>query len=48
MRLVAADAELRARLRLAGGRVAGRFRWQDTARLHRSLYRRLTVRASAR
>jgi glycosyltransferase-like protein len=44
MRLVASDAELRARLRLAGGRVAGRFRWQDTARLHRSLYRRLITR----
>ncbi|HEX4907663.1 MAG TPA: glycosyltransferase, partial [Actinomycetes bacterium] len=48
MRRLTTDAELRTRLRLAGPRVAGRFRWDDTARIHRSVYGRLAQRWAAR
>jgi glycosyltransferase-like protein len=48
MRRLTTDAELRTRLRLAGPRVAGRFRWDDTARIHRSVYGRLAQRWATR
>jgi len=48
MRRMAMDAELRARLRLAGARVASRFRWEDTARRHQSVYERLVQRWAPR
>lgn len=48
MRRLTTDARLRARLRLAGPRVAGRFRWDDTARRHQSVYERLAQRWATR
>jgi len=42
------DAELRARLRVAGARVAGRFPWEDTARRHQLVYERLVQRWATR
>ena len=48
MRRLTTDAELRTRLRLAGSRVAGRFRWDDTARIHRTVYGRLAQRWATR
>jgi glycosyltransferase-like protein len=48
MRRLTTDARLRAGLRLAGPRVAGRFRWDDTARGHQSLYQRLAQRWATR
>ena len=48
MRRLTTDAELRTRLRLAGPRVAGRFRWDDTARSHQSIYGRLAQRWATR
>jgi hypothetical protein len=40
--------DLRARLRLAGAQVAARFRWEDTARRHQSIYQHLAQRRTTR
>jgi glycosyltransferase involved in cell wall biosynthesis len=48
MRRLVADGGLRARLRLAGAQVAGRFRWEDTARRHQSVYEHLVQRWATR
>jgi glycosyltransferase involved in cell wall biosynthesis len=48
MREMTTDTGLRARLRRAGARVAGRFRWEDTARRHQSVYERIAQRRPTR
>lgn len=48
MRRMVDDGDLRARLRLAGAQVAGRFRWEDTARRHQSVYQHLAQRWATR